>query len=185
MQEEQLDIIPVEAITSKIYIIRGQNVMLDSDLAILYGVQTKVLLQAVKRNSRRFPTDFLFQLRDEEMQNLRSQTVTSSWGGRRYLPYVFTEHGIAMLSSVLNSDRAIDVNITIMRAFIKLRELAITHKDLALKIKELEKKYDSQFKVVFDALRRLTQTPEKPKPRIGFVIPSKDDRKKPSSRLRK
>jgi phage regulator Rha-like protein len=144
--------------------------MLDSDLAELYEVETKVLLQAVKRNVQRFPEDFMFQLNDEEFMNLRSQIVTSSsgHGGRRYLPYVFTEQGVAMLSSVLHSERAVQVNIAIMRTFVKLREMLSSNAELARKLNALEKKYDSQFKIVFDAIRQLMTPPEKPKKKIGF-----------------
>ncbi len=145
--------------------------MLDFDLASLYGVETRVLIQAVKRNSPRFPQDFMFQLNDDEFKNLRSQIVTSSWGGRRYLPYAFTEQGVAMLSSVLNSERAILVNVEIIRAFVRLREILATHKDLARKLEELEKKYDEQFAVVFEAIRELMTPPEPPpKHRIGFGV---------------
>ena len=160
-------LIPVEHIESKILLIRGQKVMIDSDLAELYQVGTKVLLQAVKRNVRRFPEDFMFQLNNQDGLNLRSQFVTSSsgHGGRRYLPYVFTEQGVAMLSSILNSERAIEVNIHIMRAFVKLREMIGTNKDLARKLADMEKKYDSQFKMVFDAIRQLMIPPE-PKKKI-------------------
>jgi hypothetical protein len=146
--------------------------MLDSDLAELYGVPTKVLNQAVSRNKDRFPEDFMFQLSDQEFANLRSQIVTSSWGGRRYLPLVFTEQGVAMLSSVLNSDRAILVNIAIMRAFVKLRELLATHRDVALRLEELEKRFqrhDGQIREVFDAIRALlAATPAKGK--FGYPI---------------
>lgn len=143
--------------------------MLDADLAVLYGVETKALVQAVKRNAARFPADFMFQLDAEELEILRSQTVTSSsWGGRRYPPYAFTEQGVAMLSSVLKSPRAIAVNIEIMRTFVRLREMLATHADLARKLAALEKKYDSQFRMVFDAIRELMTPPEKPKRRIGF-----------------
>ena len=136
--------------------------MLDSDLAELYGVETKVLNQAVKRNSERFPDDFMFQLSAEEFSILKSQSVTSSsWGGRRTPPYVFTEQGVAMLSSVLRSERAVDVNIQIMRTFVKLREMLATHKDLARKINAMEKKYDQQFQVVFDAIRKLLEPPRR------------------------
>lgn len=150
-------VVPAEQIERKIYRIRGHKVMLDSDLAELYGVKTKVLLQAVKRNIQRFPLDFMFQLNNQEVMSLRSQIVTSKSGrgGRRYQPYVFTEQGIAMLLSVLNSERAIEVNIHIMRAFVKLREMIASHKDLAKRLDELEKEYDAQFKVVFDAIRQL------------------------------
>ncbi len=150
------NIVPMEMVEKKIMLVRGQKVMLDKDLAELYGVETKVLIQAVKRNLIRFPSDFAFQLNYQEVTNLRSQFVTSSsWGGRRYLPFVFTEQGVAMLSSVLNSDRAIEVNVEIMRAFVRLRQLLATHKDLAKKLEELENKYDGQFKIVFEAIRRL------------------------------
>src|SRR3990172_6171207 len=133
-------IVPIELIESKIYLIRGHKVMLDSDLAELYGVETRALVQAVKRNIGRFPLDFMFQLNNQEVISLRSQIVISKTGrgGRRYLPYVFTEQGVAMLSSVLNSDRAIEVNIQIMRAFLKLREMIASHKDLAKRLDELE-----------------------------------------------
>ena len=144
-------IIPIEVIEKKIFLIRSNKVMLDSDLAELYCTTTKVLIQAVKRNIRRFPPDFMFQLNNQEVAGLRSQFVTSKIGrgGRRYLPYAFTEQGVAMLSSVLYSDRAVDVNLQIMRAFVKLREMIASHKDLAKRLDELEKKYDLQFKVVF------------------------------------
>ncbi|MBI2092612.1 MAG: ORF6N domain-containing protein [Deltaproteobacteria bacterium] len=150
------DIIPMERIEQHILLIRGQKVMLDNDLAELYGVATKVLVQAIKRNLERFPEDFMFQLNYQEVAILRSQFVTSRLhGGRRYLPYAFTEQGVAMLSSVLNSKRAVHVNIEIMRAFVRLREILATHKELAHKLNELESKYDDQFKIVFEAIRRL------------------------------
>ena len=134
--------------------------MLSFDLAALYGVEPKALVQAVKRNIDRFPEDFMFQLTDQEFRDLKSQIVTSSWGGlRRAKPYAFTEHGVAMLSSVLRSKRAVQVNIAIMRAFVRLRELLAGHQDLARKLAELEKKYDAQFKVVFDAIRNLMKPP--------------------------
>jgi hypothetical protein len=143
--------------------------MLDSDLAELYGVATKVLIQAVKRNIDRFPDDFMFQLTKQELGNLRSQFVTSSWGGRRYPPYAFTEQGVAMLSSVLRSDRAIHVNIEIMRAFVRLRQMLASNVELSRKLAALEKKYDAQFKVVFDAIRELMTPPAPKKKRpIGF-----------------
>ena len=163
-------LIPVEVIEQKILFIRGHKVILDTDLAELYGVESKILNQAVKRHLNRFPADFMFQLTNQEFIDLRSQSVTSSkWGGRRYAPYAFTEQGVAMLSSVLNSDRAIEVNILIMRSFVKLREMISTHKDLAKKLESLEQKYDSQFKMVFDAIRQLMTPPESKKKRaIGF-----------------
>jgi phage regulator Rha-like protein len=155
-------IVTAESLEGKIYLVRGLKVMLDSDLAELYGVPTKVLVQAVKRNIKRFPKDFMFQLTNQYVVGLRSQIVTSrlGHGGRRYSPYAFTEQGIAMLSSVLNSERAIEVNIQIMRAFVELREMIATHKDLAKKLEELEMKYDAQFRVVFDAIRELMVPPE-------------------------
>ena len=163
-------LIPVEVIERKIYFIRGHKVMLDRDLAELYGVPTKRLNEQVRRNEKRFPHDFMFQLSLEEAEFLRSQNATSSWGGRRYAPYVFTEQGVAMLSTVLNSDRAIEVNIQIMRTFVKLREMIASHKDLAGRLDELEKKYDAQFGVVFEAIRQLMIPPEpKKKGRIGFL----------------
>ncbi len=162
-------LIPVEMIEKKILLIRGEKVMLDADLAELYGVETKMLVRAVKRNIDRFPADFMIQLNREEFENLRFQFGTSSrWGGRRYLPYAFTEQGVAMLSSVLSSKRAVQVNIAIMRAFVKLREMLATHKDLARKLNAMEKKYDSQFKVVFDAIRQLMIPPSPKKRKIGF-----------------
>jgi len=138
------DLVVAEAIESKIYLIREQKVMIDRDLAFLYNTETKNLNKAVKRNLNRFPKDFMFQLDKNEFKNLKFQFGTSRWGGTRKLPYVFTEHGIAMLSSVLNSDRAIAVNIQIIRTFIKLRQLLGTHKDLLEKIEKMEKGYDRQ-----------------------------------------
>ena len=162
-------VIQQEVIERKIYIIRGHKVMLSTDLAELYEVEPRVLVQAVKRNIDRFPSDFMFQLNDTEFYNLKSQIVISSWGGlRRANPYAFTEQGVAMLSSILRSKRAIQVNIAIMRAFMKLREMLAAHKDLARKLNAMEKKYDSQFKIVFDAIRQL-MTPQEPKRRkTGF-----------------
>jgi hypothetical protein len=160
---------PIERIDRAILVIRGHKVMLDADLANLYGVEPKVLNQAVKRNIVRFPADFMFQLTAEEVDRLRSQFVTSSsWGGRRYLPYAFTEQGVAMLSSVLRSQRAVQVNIEIMRAFVRLRQMLQQNADLARKLALLEKKYDAQFRAVFDAIRELMKPPEKTKRRIGF-----------------
>jgi phage regulator Rha-like protein len=162
-------LVPLEIIEKKILLINGQKVMLDSDLAELYGVETKALVRAVRRNSERFPVDFMVQLTKEEFDNLKYHFGTSRWGGRRYLPYAFTEQGIAMLSSVLNSKRAVQVNIEIMRAFVKLREMISTRKDLTRKLGELEKKYDSQFQIVFEAIRQLIEVEEKPKRKIGFI----------------
>ena len=164
-------LIPLEVIEQRILLVRGQKVMLDADLAALYGVETKQLVRAVKRNILRFPEDFMFQLSNDEFENLRYHFGTSShWGGRRYPPYAFTEHGVAMLSSVLNSPRAVQVNIQIMRTFAKLREIMSQHKDLARRLDELETKYDAQFKIVFDTIRQLMAPPE-PEPqkkRIGL-----------------
>ncbi len=181
-------VVPMERITQAILLIRGQKVMLDSDLAELYGVITKVLIQAVKRNRERFPEDFMFQLSSEEFERLRRQISTSSLrsqfvtsnpgtedarssrGGRRYPPYAFTEQGVAMLSSVLRSSRAVRVNIEIMRAFVRLRRMLATNAGLAHKLAVLEKKYDAQFKVVFDAIRELmTPLEHKKKRPIGFA----------------
>ena len=173
-------VVPIERIERSILLIRGQKVMLDSDLAGLYGVPTKVLIQAVKRNIRRFPSDFMFQLTQEEIVNLRSQFVTSNWGGRRYLPYVFTEQGVAMLSSVLHSKQAIQVNIEIMRAFVRLKQFIESHKALREKLNALEKKYDKQFNVVFEAIRQLMNpiTPSFSKQRsIGFHSWKNNDKK--------
>lgn len=145
--------------------------MLDQDLANLYGTTTKRLNEAVKRNRRRFPPDFMFELTHQEVAGLRSQIATSKLsarGGRRYLPHVFTEQGVAMLSSVLNSERAVQVNILIMRAFVKLRRLLATHAELARKLDALEREYDAQFKIVFDAIRELMEPPEPKKRRLGF-----------------
>ncbi|MFA7403665.1 MAG: ORF6N domain-containing protein [Pelobacteraceae bacterium] len=166
------ELIPAEFIEQKILLIRGHKVILDSDLAALYGVETRVLNQAVRRNIQRFPADFMFELNVAEQEALRSQIVILKKGRgqhSKYLPYAFTEQGVAMLSSVLNSDRAIEVNILIMRSFVKLREMISTHKDLATKLENLEKKYDSQFKMVFDTIRQLMAPPEQKKKRaIGF-----------------
>lgn len=166
--------VPLKHIERAILLIRGQKVMLDADLAELYGVEPRVLIQAVKRNLDRFPEDFMFQLTKAEFGDLRSQIVISSWGGRRYPPYAFTEQGVAMLSSVLRSKRAVRVNIEIMRAFVRLRRMLASHKELAMKLEELEKKYDTQFKVVFDAIRELMAPPEPQRRRIGFLTQGKE-----------
>ncbi len=168
--EETTEVAPLQ-LKRQIYSVRGQNVMLSNQLAELYEVQTKVLVQAVKRNLARFPKDFMFQLTHEEFANLRSQFVTSSWGGERYPPYAFTEQGIAMLSSVLRSERAVQVNIAIMRAFVSLRGLLASDDDLARRILHLEEKYDRQFAQVFEAIRQMLaapQTPDAPERRMGF-----------------
>ena len=167
-------LVPVELIEKKIYLIRGHKVMLDSDLAELYGVATKVLLQAVKRNLNRFPEDFMYLLKYQDGAALRSQIVTLKKGRgehRKYWPYVFTEQGVAMLSSVLNSDRAVQVNIAIMRAFVKLREMLSTNKELSHKLAQLERKiekHDDEIKLIFDAIRQLMAPPETKKRKIGF-----------------
>jgi len=163
--------VPVEMIERRILLIRGQKVMLDFDLAELYQVSTKVFNQAVKRNLGRFPKDFMFQITKMEFENLRSQFVTSSWGGRRYLPYAFTEHGVAMLSSVLNSERAVQMNILIIRAFVKLREVLAAHKDLARKMEELEhqqKEHGRQLAAVYSIVKKLIDKPTKTQNPIGF-----------------
>ena len=164
--------LPVERILKSILVIRGEKAILDADLAGLYGVETGALVRAMKRNIERFPSDFMFQLSDEEWENLRCQFgISSSWGGRRTAPFAFTEQGVAMLSSVLRSERAIAVNIQIVRAFVQLKRMLATHADLAKKIESLEKKYDSQFRAVFDAIRELMAPQENLKKRpIGFKV---------------
>jgi hypothetical protein len=165
----QASIIPIERIEQLIIFLRGHKVILDEDLAKLYEVPTKALVQAVKRNSDRFPEDFMFQLSDKEHEFLRSQIVTSnSRGGRRYAPYAFTEQGVAMLSSVLKSKKAVLVNVEIMRTFVRLRRLLSSNEELAKKLRQLEKKMDSKFEVVFEAIRQLMLPPEKPKKKIGY-----------------
>jgi hypothetical protein len=164
-------VIPAERIERSILLLRGQKVMLDRDLAELYGVETRVLVQAVKRNLRRFPADFMFQLSKQELENWRSQFVMSNPNtkmGLRRRPYAFTEQGVAMLSSVLHSDRAVDVNIAIMRAFVRLREMLATHADLARRLDELERKYDQQFAVVFQAIRELMKPPTGKAKEMGY-----------------
>ena len=169
--------VPLELVERRIYLIRGQKVMLDSDLAELYQVPTKSLNLAVRRNAERFPADFMFQLSKEEFENLRFQFETSSsgYGGRRYLPYAFTEHGVAMLSSVLNSDRAVQMNIIIIRAFVRMRELLATHKDLAERIEKLErtlKQHGSILVTVVQDIQKLKTPPtQPPRRRIGFHVP--------------
>jgi hypothetical protein len=194
-------IIPIERVAQNIRYVRGQKVILDFDLAALYGVTTKVLNQAVKRNRERFPADFMFQLTAQDRSNLRSQIVTSSqqildnqrtptnWsqfvtgsskhGGERYLPYAFTEQGVAMLSSVLNSERAVKVNIAIMRAFVKLRETLETNRKLARKFSELENrvgKHDKEIAAIIEAIRQLMAPPKKPHREIGFHVREKAPR---------
>jgi phage regulator Rha-like protein len=167
-------LIPIARLTDSIYLLRGQKVMLSQDLAALYDVPVKALNQAVKRHAARFPADFVFQLNAEESANLKSQSVTSSWGGvRRARPYAFTEQGVAMLSSVLNSARAIKVNVAIMRAFVKLRETLENNRELARKFSDLEKRigqHDEEIAAIIDAIRRLMAPPEKPRREIGFHV---------------
>ena len=166
------DLIPTERIEQIIFLIRGQKVILDDDLARLYGVTIKRLNEQVKRNQKRFPDDFMFQLNLQEVRGLRSHFATLNSGSgrhRKYLPYVFTEHGAIMAANVLNSQRAIEASLYVVRAFVRLREMIASNKDLAKRLDELERKYDGQFKVVFDALRELmTPIEPPPKPRIGF-----------------
>lgn len=163
-------LVPLRRIEQAILQVRGHRVMLDADLAALYGVETGALVRAVKRNAYRFPEDFMFQLTSQEFEILRCQFgISSSWGGRRHPPYAFTEQGVAMLSSVLRSKRAAQVNVEIMRAFVRLRRILAENAGLAQRLDELEKKYDVQFKVVFDAIRSLMQPPEPKKKRIGFI----------------
>lgn len=160
--------ISVEVIATKILLIRGKRVMLDRDIAKLYEVATAQLTRQVRRNIDRFPEDFMFQLTKEEFQNLICQFGTSSWGGTRKLPYAFTEQGIAMLSGVLHSKRAVQVNIQIMRAFIQFKRMLLTNADLRRKIEEIEKKYDKQFSIVFQAIKQLLEPPPAKKRIIGF-----------------
>lgn len=168
---QNADVAPLETIERKIFVVRGIRVMLSTDLAVLYDVEPRVLVQAVKRNIERFPADFMFQLTTGEFENLKSQNVISSWGGMRTMPYGFTEQGVSMLSSVLRSERAVQVNIAIMRTFVKLREVMATHRDLALQIAGLEEKYsahDQDIQVIFQTIRDLLTPPETAKKRIGF-----------------
>jgi hypothetical protein len=167
-----LKAVDIDTILQRIAVVRGQRVLLDSELASLYQVETKALTRAVRRNVDRFPADFMFQLTADENAALRSQIGTLKAGRgahRKYPPYAFTEQGVAMLSSVLGSSRAIQVNIEIMRAFVRIRQLMSTHKDLARKLMDLEGKYDRQFKVVFDAIRELMREPVPKRRGIGFT----------------
>ncbi len=158
-----------ETIQRKIFTLRGKRVMLDRDIAVLYGVETRVINQAVRRNKARFPDDFMFQLTKEDIKILRSQIVILKENQHlKYMPYAFTEHGILMLSSVLNSERAIQANIQIMRAFTKMREMLLSYRDLKEKIENMEQKYDYQFKAVFEAIQQLLEPPDKPQSKIGF-----------------
>jgi hypothetical protein len=168
------NLIPIERVERRIYLIRGQKVMLDRDIAELYGVETKALKQAVRRNMARFPEDFMFELTNKEFQNWRSQFVTSNSDriGLRWKPFAFTEQGIAMLSGIIQSPKAVQVNIMIMRAFVKIRQMIFAHKDLAQKIKELEGRvggHDQQIKGLFDAIQKMVEVEEQPKKRIGFI----------------
>lgn len=165
-----MEVVTQEQIQKSIIILREHRVLLDSDLAIIYGVTTKYLNQQVRRNLDRFPEDFIFQLSEIEAESLRSQIVISKIGrgGRRYLPYVFTEHGALMLGNILNSPTAVAASIQVVRAFISLRKMLSSHTELARKLDLLERKYDHQFKVVFDAIRELTLIPEQPRKRIGI-----------------
>lgn len=173
---KQEALIPIERIERKIYVIRGERVMLDSDLAEIYDVTTKRFNEQVKRNLNRFPEDFMFQLTKEEYESLRSQIATSKTGrgGRRYLPYVFTEHGAIMAANILNSERAVEASVQVVRAFVKLRQMLASNAELAKKVEALEKKYDAQFKVVFDAIRKLMLPPDAPKRNIGFIEKKKN-----------
>ncbi len=170
-------IVPIERIQKCIYLIRGRKILLDRDLAQLYGVETKVLNRAVSRNIDRFPEDFMFQLDRDEFENLRCHFGTSSWGGRRYRPRAFTEQGVAMLSSVLRSKRAVEVNIAIMRTFVKLREILTTNSALRRKIEALERRYDEQFKLVFKVLSEMVMPTPKSKSQIGYHTEAKGHKK--------
>jgi len=168
-----MEIVPQQIIEGKIYLLRGKKVMLDRDLATLYGVETRTLNQAVRRNINRFPEDFMFQLTMEEMENWKSQIVISNKEkmGLRKRPYAFTENGVAMLSSVLSSERAVEVNIQIMRTFTRLREMILTHKELAHKLAQLERKigkHDDEIKTIFNAIRQLMVPPEPKRRKVGF-----------------
>ena len=173
------NLIPKQRIEKLIWLIRDEKVMIDRDLAELYGVQTKVMIQAMKRNIKRFPSDFMFQLSDKEFKQWRSQFVTSNSStkmGIRRKPYVFTEQGVSMLSSILNSNRAIEVNIAIIRTFVELRNMLSSHKELSKKLTSLENKYDSQFKMIFDAIRQLMASKKLDNKRqIGFNLENRDN----------
>lgn len=169
--------VPMERIERAIMLIRGEKVILDEDLAALYGVPTKRLNEQVKRNKDRFPSDFVFQLTSDEFEILRSQNATSSWGGRRVPPFAFTEHGALMAANVIKSPTAAEVSIHVVRTFVRLRQMLASHRDLARKLDELERRYDAQFKVVFDAIRELMRPPsvEQKRRRIGFQVPTDGD----------
>jgi len=175
MASRESGLAPTERILTAILLVRGQKVILDAVLADLYGVETRALIQAVKRNPGRFPTDFMFQLTSDEFTDLRSQSVISSaWGGRRTPPYAFNEQGVAMLSSVLRSQRAVEVNVEIMRAFVRIRKLIAGRTELVRRLDELEQRYDRQFRAVFDAIRALIGEDAKPRKQIGFQPPARD-----------
>ena len=179
----QMVVVPAERIERAIFSIRGEKMMLDSDLAELYGVETKRLNEQVRRNPNRFPPDFMFQLTAEEWESLRSQFATLKRGEhRKYLPYAFTEHGALMLANVLNSERAAQTSVMVVRAFVRLRQMLASNTELARKLAALENKYDAQFKVVFDAIRQLMSPPARPKREIGFHVKYDDD--KPKSKKR-
>jgi hypothetical protein len=163
-----------ENIATQMYFIRGEKVLLDFDLAMLYEVETKRLKEAVRRNKKRFPADFMFELTDKEFSVLRSQFASSRWGGRRYPPMAFTEQGVAMLSGILNSDRAVEVNIAIMRTFVQLRKLMDTNKELSKKIEMLEKGYDEKFDMVFAAIKQLIHQENGPREKIGYKLNKND-----------
>jgi phage regulator Rha-like protein len=184
IMDGQISLVPIERIEKAILLIRGEKVMLDSDLAEIYGVETRILNQAVQRNINRFPSDFMFQLTAAEAQSLRSQIVTSNEGrgGRRYLPYAFTEHGALMLANVLNSERAAQTSVQVVRAFVKLRQMLASNAELARKLDAMEKKYDKQFKVVFEAIRQLMSPPEPKRREIGFHVKYDDDKPKAKKR---
>ena len=180
-----MSLVPVEIIQSKIFFIQGQKVIFDRDLAELYGVSTKRFNEQVKRHIKRFPSDFMFQLKQKEWDNLRSQFATSSWGGRRYPPYLFTEQGVAMLSSVLKSKRAAQVNISIMRAFVRIRELVMSNKVILQKLESLERKYashDVKIETLFEEMREFMAEPKKPARRIGFRPPDPSGKTKARKR---
>jgi hypothetical protein len=171
MKKEQSILVPDEVILNKIYVIRGLKVMLDEDLADLYQVETRRLNEQVKRNAERFPLDFMFQITREEFENLKSQIATSRWGGRRKRPFAFTEHGVLMLSSVLNSETAIMVNIQIMRIYSRIRQIFLTNKEILIKIEQIEKQVISNsddITMIFEALRQLLNAPNPPLQRIGY-----------------
>jgi hypothetical protein len=188
----EAQLLPLEAITQRIVVLREQKVLIDSDLAALYGVETRRLNEQVRRNRARFPEDFIFELTAEEFTNLKSQFATSSWGGRRKLPMAFTEHGAIMAATVLNTSRAVEVSVYVVRAFVRLRELVSSHRELAKRLDELEDKTEAlamshdtfsrntrnQLKQVFDALRELMTPPEPTKRPIGFVTPEDKGSKK-------